>query len=62
MLISLSLPSARKAVHRRLIGELLDVFGGSATPLMSHLIETGKLTLDDVRQAEKILAQKEKKS
>ena len=48
----------RKAVHRRLIGELLDVFGGSATPLMSHLIETGKLTLDDVRQAEKILAQK----
>jgi predicted transcriptional regulator len=44
----------RKAVHRRLIDELLGVFGGLA-PVMSHLIESGRLTLDDIREAEKIL-------
>src|SRR5689334_9906446 len=31
-----------KAVHRRLIDELLELFGGSVRPLFSHLIETGK--------------------
>jgi predicted transcriptional regulator len=45
----------RKAVHRRLIGDLLSLFGGSAAPVMSHLIETGKLTLADVKQLEKRL-------
>jgi predicted transcriptional regulator len=44
----------RKAVHRRLIDELLGVFGG-LTPVMSHLIESGRLTLDDIREAEEIL-------
>ena len=42
----------RKAAHRRLIDELLDLFGGSARPLMAHLVESGKLTLDDVRALE----------
>ena len=42
----------RKAVHRRLIDELLNLFGGSARPLMAHLVESGKLTLDDVRELE----------
>ena len=51
----------RKAVHRRLISDLLDLFGGSATPVMSHLIESGKLTLADVRALEKQLASREKK-
>jgi predicted transcriptional regulator len=51
----------RKAVHRRLISDLLDLFGGSATPVMSHLIESGKLTLADVRALEKELASMEKK-
>src|SRR2546427_8810791 len=51
----------RKAVHRRLINDLLDLFGGSPAPVMSHLIETGKLTLADVRALERNLASMEKK-
>jgi len=48
----------RKAAHRRLIDELLDLFGGSARPLMARLAEVGKLNLEDVRELEMILAQK----
>jgi predicted transcriptional regulator len=51
----------RKAVHRRLIGDLLSLFGGSATPVVSHLVETGKLTLADVKELEKRLAAAEGK-
>lgn len=51
---------SRKAVHRRLIGDLLNLFGGSATPVVSHLIETGKLTLADVKDLEKRLTAMEK--
>jgi BlaI family penicillinase repressor len=51
----------RKAVHRRLIGDLLDFFGGSPAPVVSHLIETGKLTLADVQAIEETLGELEKK-
>lgn len=51
----------RKAVHRRLIGDLLNLLGGSAEPVMSHLVETGKLTLADVKELEKRLAALENK-
>jgi BlaI family transcriptional regulator, penicillinase repressor len=47
----------RKAAHHRLIHELLDLFGGSARPLMAHLLEIGKLTLDDIRELEGDLAE-----
>ncbi|MBO0720713.1 MAG: BlaI/MecI/CopY family transcriptional regulator [Blastocatellia bacterium] len=49
----------REAAHRRLIDELLDLFGGSARPLMAHLAEAGKLSLEDLRELESMLAQKE---
>ena len=55
---------SRRAAQRRLIDDLLALFGGSTQPVMAHLIESGKLTLDDVHEAEKVLlrlAQKEKK-
>lgn len=52
--------ATRKAVYRRYIADLLDVLGGSPAPLMSHLIETGKLTLADIRALEKELALREK--
>jgi BlaI family transcriptional regulator, penicillinase repressor len=45
--------TTRKAVHRRLIGDLLNFFGGSAAPVVSHLLETGKLTLADIKELEK---------
>jgi BlaI family transcriptional regulator, penicillinase repressor len=47
----------RQAAHRRLIDELLAVFGGSARPLMAHLAEAGKLSLEDVRELESLLSQ-----
>jgi BlaI family penicillinase repressor len=46
----------RKSAHHRLINELLDLFGGSARPLMAHLVETGKLSLEDVRELESDLS------
>ena len=46
---------SRQSAHRRLIDDLLSVFGGRAQPLMAHLIEAGRLTLDDLREAEKTL-------
>jgi predicted transcriptional regulator len=53
---------SRQAVHHRLIGDLLGLFGGSAAPVMSHLVETGKLTLADVKELEKRIAGLEKGS
>lgn len=46
---------SRNAAQRRLIDDLLALFGGSAQPVMAHLIETGRLTLEDVKEAEKTL-------
>ena len=48
----------REAAHRRLIDELLDMFGGSARPLMAHLAEAGKLTLEDVKELESLVTEK----
>ena len=45
----------RKAAQRRVIDELLDLFGGSARPLMAHLVESGQLTLEDIRELERRL-------
>ena len=53
---------SRGATHRRLIGELLELFGGSARPLMAHLAESGKLTLEDLREMEILLNSQESKS
>src|ERR1700731_5270317 len=46
---------SRNAAQRRLIDELLGLFGGRTQPVMAHLIESGKLTLDDVQDAEKVV-------
>lgn len=46
----------RKAAHSRLIDELLHVFGGSPRLLMAQLVETGQLTLEDIRELEGTLA------
>ena len=40
---------SRSAAQRRLIDELLSFFGGRSQPVMAHLIESGKLTLEDVQ-------------
>jgi BlaI family penicillinase repressor len=46
---------SRDAAQRKLVDDLLALFGGSTQPVMAHLIESGKLTLDDVKEAEKLL-------
>src|ERR1044072_929519 len=46
----------RKAAHRRLIEDLLHVFGGSPRLLVAQLVETGQLTLDDIKEFENTLA------
>lgn len=46
---------SRDAAQRRLIDELLGFFGGRTQPVMASLIESGKLTLSDVQEAEKTL-------
>jgi predicted transcriptional regulator len=52
---------SRNSAQRKLIDDLLAVFGGRTQPVMAHLIESGKLTLEDVKDAEKLLRQLEKK-
>lgn len=46
---------SREVTHGRLIDDLLGVFGGRSQPVMAHLIESGKLTLQDIKDAEKML-------
>jgi predicted transcriptional regulator len=45
----------REAAQRRLVDDLLALFGGRTQPVMAHLIESGKLTLKDVKEAERTL-------
>jgi predicted transcriptional regulator len=51
---------SRSAAQRRLIDDLLALFGGRSQPVMAHLIESGKLTLTDVKEAEKLLRKLDK--
>lgn len=46
---------SRGAAQRRLVDELLALFGGRSQPLVAHLIESGRFTIEDVRAAEKAL-------
>lgn len=53
---------SRDAAQRKLIDELLALFGGRTQPVMAHLIESGRLTLADVKEAEKTLRKLEKRT
>jgi predicted transcriptional regulator len=46
---------SRVAAQRRLVDELLALFGGRTQPVMARLVESGKLTLSDIREAERAL-------
>jgi BlaI family penicillinase repressor len=52
---------SRDSAQRKLIDDLLALFGGRAQPVMAHLIESGQLTLEDVKDAEKTLRKLERK-
>lgn len=46
---------SRNAAQRKLMDEFLSLFGGSTQPVMAQLIESGRLTLEDVEEAKKVL-------
>src|SRR5277367_5004399 len=46
---------SREAAERKLVDELLGLFGGRSRPIMAHLVDSGALTLQDVRDAEQTL-------
>jgi BlaI family penicillinase repressor len=51
---------SRNAAQRRLVDDLLALFGGRTQPVMAHLIDSGKLTIKDVKEAEKALKEAKK--
>jgi BlaI family penicillinase repressor len=54
---------SRSSAQHRMIDELVAMFGGQSLPIVTHLIESGKLTAEEVREARKVLwnaARKEK--
>jgi predicted transcriptional regulator len=46
---------SRQAAQSRLIDDLLDLFGGRARPVLARLVESGRLTLEDIKEAEDTL-------
>src|ERR1039457_7021530 len=52
---------SREAAQSRLIDDLLGLLGGRTQPVMAHLIDSGKLTLDDLEEARKALRKLAKK-
>jgi BlaI family penicillinase repressor len=53
--------TSRADAQRRLVDDLLSLFGGRAKPIMARLVESGTLTLDDVKEAEQTLRRLAKK-
>ncbi len=45
----------REAARGRLIDDLLSIFGGRTLPMMAHLVESGKLTAEDLRETDEML-------
>jgi BlaI family transcriptional regulator, penicillinase repressor len=52
---------SREQAQTTLVDELLSLFGGRPKPVMARLVESGRLTLDDIKEAENALKQLLKK-
>src|SRR5829696_959128 len=52
---------SRDQAHTTLVEELLSLFDGHAKPVMARLVESGRLTLDDIRDAEDAIKKMTKK-
>src|SRR5580698_7671341 len=48
---------ARDAARESLLDEILSFFGGRPQPMMAQLVESGRLTLDDIRELEKAVVE-----
>lgn len=53
--------TTKASAQRRLLDDVLGLFGGRALPVMTHLIDAGQLTLEDVRAAERRLVELQEK-
>jgi len=51
---------SRELAQRKLIDDFLALFGGRIQPVMAHLIESGKLTAADIKEAENTLRKLQK--
>ena len=51
----------REAARSSLLDEILSFFGGRPQPMVAQLIESGKLTLDDIRELEKAAAEADRR-
>jgi BlaI family transcriptional regulator, penicillinase repressor len=51
---------SREEAQRDLVEDLLSFFGGASQPIMAHLIDSGKLSMEDVKEAEKLLREMRK--
>jgi predicted transcriptional regulator len=51
---------SRDAARGRLIDDLLDLFGGRTQPVMAHLVESGRLTMEDIDAARKLIRKQSK--
>lgn len=52
---------SRDAARQRLVDELVSLFGGRSQLVMTHLVKSGNLKLEDIKEAEKELLRLEKK-
>lgn len=52
---------SKDIAERNLIDEFLKLFGGRPQPVMAYLVQSGRITLDDVKEAEKVLKKMSKK-
>ncbi len=43
---------SRSSAQSKLIDDLLALFGGRTQPVMAHLVESGRLTLEDIKEAD----------
>ena len=50
---------ARDVTRHRFLDEILSFFGGRAQPMMAQLAEAGKLTREDLREIEKVIAKRD---
>lgn len=51
---------AKDAARDGLLDEILSFFGGRPQPMMAQLVESGKLTLDDIRELEKAVVESQR--
>lgn len=51
----------KPSVYRKMIEDFVELFGGSAHPVVSHLVESGKLSLEELKDLETRVATRRRK-